>query len=531
MSFSELSIAERIREGLKSPLSLTEYAIKNWSVKTVGGRRPFGFVDRDYLRDIYADESNEIVLQKSSQCGVTEYLLARAFFLADCKAATGIFCHPKQHQLNDLSRERIDTAVLFSPHLRSIVDGVNNVGLKRIGRAHLYFRGMQNLDQIISVAVDFAFLDEVDRMIQAHIPVVKKRLGNSTMKHLIYASTPTFPEYGISALFAASDGREWHIKCDLCGLRQCLTMKDNVFGEKNEGPAFFGCQKCKKPIDHTKPGEWVAARPGARVRGYHISKLMSPTTTARELLDSKREDITVHHNFDLGLPHAREGGKIGPEMLDACRGAHERTRIGNGLVLGVDVGKVLNCALGLPIFGKDAKGNPIVTGIKALDFFTVDEFDELDQVMKSGKVFAAVVDALPETRAAKAFANKHSGKVWLAYYTDKPEKEPFALPKDKSKRRQIDIDRTQSLDKSLGRVHERTIDLPVDSDKVPDLYAQLGAPIRVMVDNEKTGNKVARYDEFGKPDHYAHALNYMEAAAWIKMKKTVRRVLSGGRIA
>lgn len=452
--------------------------------------------------------------------------------MADAKAATGIFCHPKQHQLNDFSRERIDTAVLFSSHLRSVVDGVNNVGLKRIGRAHIYFRGMQNLDQIISVAADFAFLDELDRMIQAHVPIVKKRLGNSTMKHIIYASTPTFPEYGISALFASSDGREWFIKCDSCGLRQCLTMKDNVFGEKNEGPAFFGCRKCKKPIDHTKPGEWIAARPGARVHGYHISKLMSPTATAQELIDSKKEDLTIHNNFDLGLPYAREGGKIGPEMLDACRGAHERTRIGTGLVLGVDVGKVLNCALGEAIFGKDGKGNPIVTGIKALDFFTVDEFEELDVVMKSGRVFAAVVDALPETRAAKKFADAHSGKVWLSYYTDTPAKDPFAFPADKKKkRRQIDIDRTQSLDKSLGRVHERTIETPVDSDKVPDLYAQLGAPIRVMVDNEKTGNKIARYDEFGKPDHYAHALNYMEAAAWIKMKKTVRRVLSGGRIA
>lgn len=387
---------------------------------------------------------------------------------------------------------------------------------------------MQNLDQITSVAADFAYLDELDRMIQAHIPVVKKRLGNSMMKHLIYASTPTFPGYATSALFNKSDGREWFIKCDGCGERQSLTMESNVFG-KEKGPAFFGCRKCKKPIDQTKPGEWVAARPGAELRGYHISKLMSPTSSPQELLDSAAEDKGTHFNFDLGLPYARAGGKLNDEMLNACRGSHEGTQTGTKTVLGIDVGKRLHCVLGVPEIGSDSKGNPTVKAAKVLDFFEVDEFEELDGIMRSGDVFAAVIDALPETRKAKEFAQRWAGKVWIAYYTDTPAKEAFAFPKDKDKKkRQIDIDRTQSLDRTFGGIIDRTISIPADAETIPDAYPHLCAPIRVTERDAKSGNMRARYDEFGKPDHYAHALNYMIAASWIKAKKSARRILKAG---
>ena len=320
--------------------------------------------------------------------------------MAEVRCATGLFCHPSQTQLNDFSHERIDEAILFSDHLREKVNGINNVGLKSVAGTFLYFRGMQNLNQIISIAADFAFLDERDQMIQSRIPIVKKRLGNSTYKHLIEVSTPTFPDYGISERFKESDGREWFIRCASCGRRQNLTMDQNLFPTKDEKGFYFGCSKCKKTIDHSMSGEWVPARPGRDLRGYHISKLMSPTSTAKELKDSEKEDKAVHFNFDLGLPYAREGGKTGPEMLNAIRGDHESTQTTTKGILGIDVGNKLNCVLGIPG--------------KVLDFAEYDDFEDLDGLMRSGDVFACVIDALPETRKAKEFAQRWAGKVCLA---------------------------------------------------------------------------------------------------------------------
>ncbi len=481
----------------------------------------------DYLRDIYSDESKEIIFQKSSQCGISEYLLARAFYLAEVRCATGLFCHPSQTQLNDFSHERIDEAILFSEHLRSKVNGINNVGLKSVAGTFLYFRGMQNLNQIISVAADFVFLDERDQMIQSRVPIVKKRLGNSTMKHMIEVSTPTFPEYGISGRFAESDGREWFIKCGSCGKRQNLTMSENVFPKKDDKGFYFGCSKCKRHIDQAKSGEWVPARRDRELRGYHISKLMSPMSTADELKASEKEDKTIHYNFDLGLPYAREGGKIGVDILNAIRGDHESTQTATKAILGIDVGKVLHCVYGTAVIGKDHKGQPIVGETIVLDFFTVDDFDDLDGLMRSGDVYSCVVDALPETRAVKEFAQKHGGKVWIAFYSETPARDAYLLPP--KKKREIHIDRTQSLDNTFAGITDRTMSIPADSAAIPDVYPQICAPIRTIIRNKK-GNSIAVYNEFGKPDHYAHALNYFNAAAWIKAKKSARRILSGGSL-
>ncbi len=508
-----------VAKGLRAPTTLNEYALKFWSIKGQGvdGRQPFSFDGYPFLVDLYAETSREIVIQKSAQCGISEWLLCRSFFLAEVHKATGLFCQPKDRQLGDFSHARIDPAIRHSPHLREKVKGVNNVGLKEIAGAYLYFRGMQNLDQINSIDADFVFLDEYDRMNQTFIPTVKKRMGASSLKHFIVIGNPSFPSYGINAAFQKSDGREWFIKCDPCGESQVLTFDGNVFPAVGNKPAYFGCRKCSRPIKNTKAGEWIAARPGVDVTGYHISKLMTPTVTAQELIDDEKESKTAHFNLNLGLPYARAGGKLGPEYLNACRGEEASTQDGSKLSLGVDVGKVLHCVL------SDASG-------RVLDAFEVDEFEELDELMrKQGRVWGAVVDALPETRAAKKFAEKFAGRVWLAYYTDTPKGETRVLFKnsDKKRKHQIDLARTETMDDMYEAIRDRDIVIPSDIDEEHDFYKHLCAPIRITEKN-RTGNMVARYDEFSHPDHYAHALNYSRAATWIRTKKTAKRTLTTG---
>ena len=508
-----------VAEGLKAPTTLNEYALKFWSIKGQGvdGRKPFSFDGYPFLVDLYAEKSREIVIQKSAQCGISEWLLCRAFFLAEVHKATGLFCQPKDRQLGDFSHARIDPAIRFSKHLREKVKGVNNVGLKEIAGAYLYFRGMQNLDQINSIDADFVFLDEYDRMNQTFIPAVKKRMGASSLKHFIMTGNPSFPSYGINAAFQKSDGREWFIKCDHCKEFQILTFEHNVFTGVRGRTDYFGCRKCSRTINNTKKGEWVAARPGVDVAGYHISKLMTPTTTAAELIADEKESKTTHFNLNLGLPYARAGGKLGPEHLNACRGEEASTQDGSRISLGVDVGKVLHCVL------SDDSG-------RVLDAFEVDEFEELNELMRNqGRVWGAVVDALPETRSAKKFAEQFAGRVWLAYYTVTPKGEMRVLFKnsDKKRKRQIDLARTETMDDMYDAIRERDTVIPSDMNEEHDFYKHLCAPIRVTEKN-KTGNMVARYDEFSNPDHYAHALNYSRAATWIRTKKMTGRTLTKG---
>lgn len=501
---------------MKAPLTLTDYARKHWSFKSIGGRKHFGFDRHEYLRAIYEEEATEIVVQKSAQCGLSEWLVCRSFFLAEVRKATGLLCFPKERQLNDFSRGRIDPAIQFSPHLQAKVQGVDNVGQKDIGGTFLYFRGMQNLDQINSIDADFVMFDEYDRMIQDHVGRARKRVGASFLRHICSISVPSFPQYGINEAFLKSDGREWFIKCDRCGERQCLNMTENVIEATDSEAALYCCRKCRKPIDHTKAGEWVAARPESHVAGFHVSKLMCPTVTPQELLDNSK-DKQDHYNYDLGLPYAREGGKLTRDMLDACRREYTLERIAKGAVLGIDVGRKLHYTLGL-----DGR---------LIDAGEVDDFEELDRIMKTSDVGFCVIDALPETREAKKFAKRFRGRVWIAFYTSTPVQEPWITKKPKNRKEapEVHIDRTQSLDATFAAVIDRDLELPEDIETVSDFYDHLSAPIRITKSN-KTGNQVAVYEEFGKPDHYAHALNYMNTAQGIKAKrgkgKTLTRIYS-----
>ena len=83
------------------------------------------------------------------------------------------------------------------------------------------------------------------------------------------------------------------------------------------------------------------------------------------------------------------------------------------------------------------------------------------------------------------------------------------------------------MDDMFEAIRDRDIVIPSDMNEDHDFYKHLCAPIRVTEKN-KTGNMVARYDEFSQPDHYAHALNYSRAATWIRTKKTAKRTLTTG---
>ncbi len=504
--------------GLRKPPPLTEYAQTHWSVRGPDGRRSFSFDGHEYLRTIYEDESREIVFQKSAQCGISEFLVCRAVYLADVRRRTGLFAHPKDRQLNDFAHARVDPPILHSDHLKAITSGIDNVGLKEIGGTFLYFRGTQNEDQINSVDADFVFADEMDRMNQAMIPKLKKRMGASDFRHFIAASVPSFPNYGIAKAFTGSDGCEWFIKCRSCGKFQTLSMKKNVIPATNTKPAMFVCavRRCRKPIDNAMPGEWVPARPKAEVRGYHISKLMSSKITAKELIQSSTVKAD-HFNYDLGLPHTRKGGQVNHDLLDACRGDYGIAGAGTKCFLGVDVGSKLNWVVG-------PEKKIIAAG-------TAEDFEELDRLMKVYDVSVCVIDALPETREAKRFAARFRGRVWIAYYVpaDRGQKPIRVKKKERDQPDTVLMDRTQTLDLTFDGLISRETKLPEEAREIPDFYDQISAPLRIERRDSKTGNMVPAYDEMGNPDHYAHGLNYWTAAQEIGKAKGPR-ILSRGRL-
>lgn len=501
----------------------------------------FSLPDHLYLVDMYQEAAREVVYMKAGQIGVSEMLISYAMHACDERAADVLYVMPTTHDVSEFSQSRFGPALESSEYLSSIVmgsgrmiRGADKVSLKRIRNNWLYLRGgtVDNRGyarQLKSIPVDVLIGDEIDEMDERTMEIGRKRLGHSPIKEVRMASTPSYHGFGIHRQWEKSDQREWHVPCPHCGKWQMLDInrvveewddlkRPFVWHGQDEGRAWVACLKCGKELDRLAAGEWVAKYPGRDVVGYHPTKLMAAHTAIIEVVrnfqtvdETKRKEAT---NQDLGLPYTPGGGRMREKDLDSCRREYGPGPDDNvTAVMGVDVGKVLHVVIRARADGNGAR--------KQLFAGTVPTFDDVGHLMRQYKVKLCVVDALPETRAARAFQASFTDKVvWLCYYagTDVGTKNQDPATWDYRKA-VVNADRTRTLDTTFGRFYDEINTLPAGIRNVPDYYDQLTALVRV-VETKSDGTKVARYVQ-ETDDHYAHAENYatiasMKALGWAR---------------
>lgn len=546
-------------------LSLLEWTRKYRS--NLAPERAFDLAGHAYLKAIYEETAQEVVLRKAAQLGASEYLVSYILQAADVRGATGLYVLPTDSHVSDFSAARVGAAMdeRASPYLGGIVvagdkHGADRVGLKRVRDRFIYFRGAKvkpdgSAPQLRSIDADVLVLDEFDEMDRRAEALARKRLGHSTLAEVRIVSTPTFANVGIDAEYQASDRREWHFKCPHCSEWMAPTLDDLVLewdslerpvrwnghssaavaaddagkaeghpstssGQEAEGEPYLACRKCKGALDRSGAGEWVAAYPDRAVHGYHLTRLFVPQTPLagiitglQEVDENKRQQV---FNQDLGLPYrSTQATALTDVLLDGCRREY-----GHGVVavenranvyMGVDVGRVLHTVIRQR--QDDGERRQVWAG-------EVTAFEDLSDLMERYGVKTCVVDALPETRKAREFQETHKrGKVWLAYYTGQGQKggtkKESPIHWDE-KERVVNLDRTRTLDATLGLFAlaargEPGNTLPANARDIRDYYAHLRAPERRLEDGPD-GNQVAVYVESG-PDHYAHAENYCYVAS------------------
>ena len=162
--------------------------------------------------------------------------------------------------------------------------------------------------------------------------------------------------------------------------------------------------------------------------------------------------------------------------------------------MGVDQGKDIHVVIGKRHSGR--AGKIIHVGVYR-------SWEELDRLMTNFHVSRCVVDALPETRNARTFAEKHRGRVYLNYYSNH-QREGY---------RWNDLDatvlsnRTESLDASHNELLLKKIVLPRECEAVQEFAAHLHNVAKKLEEDEETGSKRYVYVKLG-PDHFRHAFNY-----------------------
>jgi hypothetical protein len=415
--------------------------------------------------------------------------------------------------------------------------GIDSVYLKRVGQSFLNLRGTFGTKAAISVPSDANVYDEIDFSNPRVLSQFKSRLQHSKYKLERLISTPTLPNYGVSALYEQSDQKRVTCKCVHCGHHQFLTWEDHVWirhittgrcAPKNpdsieeyiakpwEFQPYIACTKCDRELDrnwHRGSREWVAEYPERAadldngISGYHISQLDVDFVNVSDIVKAsdKRfpEGFKKEQDFDNFVLGKESSGGEGMKIDDSVRvlatleGMH-MVQAATGTFFGIDLGNKCNIVIikdfWLP--GHDTRVPVIISA------FTIDkeELDDLDQVIDRYRSLYIVSDAQPYTTAVAKIAKlpKYDCRMKICYFGGK---KAFSTSDSAI---EVTANRTQMLDMVTDDVPKGLV---MVADNVPDEYwAHMKNLVKVKVEDDD-GTITFDYVKVGD-DHYGFATAY-----------------------
>jgi hypothetical protein len=461
--------------------------------------KPFTFERHEYLRVPYQDNHPFTVEMKAAQMGLTSKAMLKVVYVARYGGYRGIlYLFPSKSDVTDFSKGRVDPLIDENPEtIGKWIRDTDAANIKRIWNAFLYLRGMKSRTGLKSVPADLVVFDELDEAPQNAVDMAMERLAHSEFKEVWKLSNPTLPDYGIDKAFQQTDQRYWLLKCPKCGEHTCL---EDTFPEcllEVGGRVIRACSRCRAELNPAL-GEWVAKKPSITdKRGYHYSQLFSQFVNPAEILHQFRTTTNRQDffNLKLGQPYVEAENRLSIEEVLSLCGRDGINSVDPGpCSMGVDQGKDLHVVIGKRDYWKGAR--IIYLGVSK-------DWEELDRLMKVFHVSRCVVDALPETRNARAFAERHKGKVFLNYYFEHQKGSYRWNEKDLT----VACNRTESLDASHNEVMNGQVILPKECGIVRVFAEHLHNVAKKLEEDEETGSKRYVYVRLG-PDHFRHAFNY-----------------------
>ena len=359
----------------------------------------FEFKDHLFLYDILKDQLPRQVIMKCAQIGASVSMNLKAFFFADKLKLSSIYTMPSDSDVQEFSKTKTDKIFTANSKIRERIL-LDNVGLKEVGdkrgSVFIYFKGTRSKAAPISTTTDLLIHDELDRSDFSIIEIYESRISNSKYKGIWYLSNPSTTNAGVDVYWKKSDKKEWFITCPACKYEQFLKWEENV----DEIRQIYVCAKCNAEIldDTRRLGKWKATAKGDW-SGYHISQMMAPWHSARNLIKVKdTRGVEYFKNFVLGEPYSI--GELAdfrqmitdswtPSVLDK-----------KPFFMGVDVGKEKHWVLGSE------------TGIFKIG--KCESREELESVIDRYNP-TVVMDSGPERTWAEEFKKKYP-KLYLCFY-------------------------------------------------------------------------------------------------------------------
>jgi len=495
----------------------------------------FSFERFPWQRDILNCREPIVTVQKAAQMGFSVVGLIKALYKVDTEKIDVLYILPTAALAGDFAKARLDQMVAFSPELRNMFIGSNNVGLKTTAEhAHIFIRGSIAESGLVSVPVGVAIVDEYDRCNPKSMSLVTERLAAHEQKHFFGLSTPTLPNFGINKQYLLGTMEKFRFPCPSCDKTIELIWPDciEICGGHSTDPdchkSYFKCSECCNKLHHKAKSEWLskakweATQKAYGHRSFHLNQMYGPAITPGELVvayfKGQADDAAQVEfvNQKLGEPHLLEGARITDIIIDSCLGEHRtddaRPRDSSRMiVMGIDVGTFLDIVVAEYLYDQDPGYEPHLNSVCKVLWagrLPGNDFEVLDRLMREWQVHHAAIDFQPETVLAKAFCRRFYGHASVVQYRRGTSGHEIKEAFDDERVSILTIDRTAFLDMSLGRFHKQRTILP---NNISGVF------------REHLQNLVRTYemDEYGKPkavyvslsaDHQAHALTLTEVA-------------------
>src|SRR5712692_3368156 len=499
--------------------SLTE-PLAAWALKRIRlDGRPFSFAGHEYLRAIYDDQAPCVVVTKGAQVGGSTYAILRSLH-ACVTGLNTIYFFPTRTDVLDFSRSRVTPLLVENEFLERMLTDTDTAGLKKIGEAFFYMRGMQSQVGMKSVPGDLLIFDELDETEPTAKALAMERLSHSDYKRVIEVSNPSLPDYGFDESYQKSDQRHWTLKCPACAkwtapereFPRKLGEEVRIILPREDGSYFLACKDCQAPLN-IEQGEWVADFPDRPIHGYRISQLFSSKVDPGDILKEYRTTRYADrfYNLKIGVPWADLERRLDiMSVLSLCSEAvmPMRAEPSGTYTMGIDTGRELHTVV-LKGDAADRKRQHVV------HLSVCHNFEDLDAILTRYRVTFCVIDGLPETHETRKFAGRHRGVVFMNYIN---EHQRGAADWD-HRTQIVKVNRTEALDASREAVRHQRLILPRQSPIVTESARHMAADAKILDQDPDTGAQKYRYIRTG-PDHFSLAFTY----AWMAARRYMEAI-------
>lgn len=398
---------------------------------------PFTLKNRPAMRWVYEQVPSNpdsafgrtLVLQKCAQVGFTVLEMLACIYWA-------LKWHPCKIGLYvpDMKLAAAKSAERFMPIVRTIPDAYSrlldgrasegNVMIRNMGSSRHYFLWTSGKAMTESFPMDVLTFDEVQEMPIEAMEKTRERLSASAIRYTLMGSTANWPEEDINWWFKQGTQHRFHTNCHSCGETSIL---DDYFPEciaYNAGQVpgapvdeyVYVCRHCGGWIQDAQDGEWIAENPVARMVSIHFPQFLSPTISAREIIEAyhNAKDMKNFYNRKLGKPYVDPSQvPINLELLDECSKDGVKAGVvwkktGKQTFMGIDNMGGFSCAY---IAERMPDGRMATIHVEAI--YGINPWARLDELMEDYGVAVCVCEQLPNYDSAKQFAQRWRGRVFL----------------------------------------------------------------------------------------------------------------------